>query len=85
MDSKKILLYPLMGEKATSLRENENKLSFVADKNSTKPDIKKAIESNYNVKVLDVNTVISQGKKKAYIKLDSKYPAEEIASRFGVL
>lgn len=85
MDPQKILLYPLMGEKATSLRENENKLSFVVDKNSTKQDIKKAIESNYNVKVLDVNTVVSQGKKKAHIKLDPKYSAEEIASRFGVL
>ncbi len=85
MDKQKVLIYPLMGEKATSLRENENKLCFVVDKNSTKQDIKKSIESDYNVKVLDINTVISQGKKKAYIRLDSKYPAEEIASKFGVL
>ena len=74
-----------MGEKATSMREKENKLCFVVDRNSTKNEIKKAIESSYNVKVLDVNIIISQGKKKAYVRLDPKYPAEEIASRFGVL
>ncbi len=85
MDPQKILLYPLMGEKATYLRENENKLSFVVDKNSTKQDIKKAVESNYNVKVLKVDTLIAQGRKKAHIKLDQKYSAEEITSRFGVL
>lgn len=28
----KILLYPLMGEKATMLREAENKLTFVVEK-----------------------------------------------------
>lgn len=75
-----------MGEKATMLREKENKLSFIVSKDSTKKDVKEAIESLYNVKVLNVNTMITiEGKKKAHVKLDPKNSAEDVASHFGVL
>ena len=75
-----------MGEKATILREEENKLTFIVDKKSSKEQIKKAIETLYGVKVVKVNTVITtKGKKKAHIKLSEKHSAEEIASHFGVL
>jgi len=79
-------LYPLMGEKATILRERENKLTFMVNDKATKSDIKKAVEELYDVKVLKVNVLITQrGKKKAYVKLHPDYSAEEIASQFGVL
>ncbi len=75
-----------MGEKATILREEENKLTFIVDKNSSKEQIKKAIETLYGLKVVKVNTIIAtKGKKKAHIKLSEKHSAEEIASHFGVL
>lgn len=86
MDPHKIILYPLMGEKATMMRERENKLSFIVDKNSTKKDIKEAIELLYGVKVTKTDTmIIPEGRKKAHVKLDPKHSAEEIASHFGVL
>ncbi|RLI92872.1 MAG: 50S ribosomal protein L23 [Candidatus Altiarchaeales archaeon] len=86
MDQYKVLLYPLMGEKATILREKENKLTFIVNKDATRDDVKKAVESLYNVKVLKTNIMITtKGKKKAHVKLDPKYSAEEIASHFGVL
>lgn len=86
MDPHEVILYPLMGEKATMLREKENKLSFIVSKNSTKKDIREAIESLYNVKVIKVNTMITiEGKKKAHVRLDPKDSAEEVASHFGVL
>ncbi len=86
MDPYKVLLYPLMGEKATILREKENKLTFIVSKDATKKDINDAVESLYNVKVLNTNVMItSKGKKKAHIRLDLKYSAEEITSHFGVL
>lgn len=79
-------MYPLMGEKATILRERENKLTFMVNDKATKSDIKKAVEELYDVKVLKVNVLITQrGKKKAYVKLHPDYSAEEIASQFGVL
>ncbi|MBN2250563.1 MAG: 50S ribosomal protein L23 [Candidatus Altiarchaeota archaeon] len=86
MDPYQIVLYPLMGEKATMIREKENKLSFIVSKDSKKEDIKNAIESLYNVKIIDIKTMITtRGRKKAHVKLDPKYSAEEVASHFGVL
>lgn len=86
MNPHDVLLYPLMGEKATSLREKENRLTFIVEKKSSKKEIKEAVESLYSVEVLAVNTMITlEGKKKAHVKLSSKYSADEIASRFGIL
>jgi large subunit ribosomal protein L23 len=86
MEPQKVLFYPLMGEKATLLRETENKLSFIVDKNSNSNEVKQAVESLYNVKVMSVNVMItSEGKKKAIVRLDPKHSAEEIASHFGVM
>lgn len=86
MDPHKIVLYPLMGEKATMLRERENKLSFIVAKDAGKKDIKEAIESLYNVKIVKLDSMItSTGEKKVHVRLDAKYSAEEVASHFGVL
>jgi len=86
MDPYKIILYPLMGEKATMLREKENKLSFIVAKDAEKKDIKEAIESLYNVKVVKLDSMItSTGERKVHVRLDKKYSAEEVASHFGVL
>jgi large subunit ribosomal protein L23 len=81
-----VLLYPLMGEKATMLREKENKLTFIVNEKSTKRDIKDSIENLYQAKVLKVNLLRTpEGKKKAVVKLSEEFSAEEIASKFGVL
>ena len=86
MDPHKILLYPLMGEKATAKRELENKLTFVVSRDSTKKQIKEAVEQLYSIKVLAVNVMNTQeGVKKAHVKLSEKDSAEEIASHFGVV
>ena len=86
MDPHKIILYPLMGEKATLMREKENKLSFIVSKASTKADIKNAVESLYSVKITKVSTMMTtDGQKKVHVRLDPKFSAEEIASQFGVL
>ena len=86
MDPHKVLLYPLMGEKATMLREKENKLSFMVAKDAVKKDIKEAVETLYNVKIISLDSMItSTGQKKVHVRLDAKYSAEEVASHFGVL
>ena len=86
MDPHKIVLYPLMGEKATMLREKENKLSFMVAKDAVKKDIKEAVETLYNVKIISLDSMItSTGQKKVHVRLDAKYSAEEVASHFGVL
>ena len=86
LDSYKILLHPLMGEKATMLREKDNKLSFIVDKGVNKKEIKDAVEKLYNVKVSNVNTLLTiQGKKKAHVKLKPEFSADDVASHFGVV
>jgi large subunit ribosomal protein L23 len=86
MDPHNTILYPLMGEKATGMREKENKLTFIVNKKATKKDVKTAIESLYKVKIVKIDAINTHdGRKKVHVKLDAKFSAEEIASHFGVL
>jgi large subunit ribosomal protein L23 len=80
-----ILIHPDVTEKSMSLIERENKLVFVVARNSTKNQIKRAVESLYEVKVEKVNTLVTpKGIKRAYVKLRPEYKAEEVATRIGV-
>jgi len=85
MDPYKVIIRPLVTEKAVSLIERENKLTFIVDRRATKADIKRAVEELFNVKVEKVNTLITmKGEKKAYVKLKPEYDASEIAARLGL-
>ncbi len=86
MDPYEVILYPLMGEKATLMREKENVLTFIVAKKASKKDIQEAVEKLFNAKVVNVRVMhTTEGKKKAHIKLEAKYNAEEIASHMGVI
>jgi len=64
MDSAyKIIRSLLQTEKSTSMLP-ENRYLFLVDRKANKIDIKKAVESIYNVTVTRVNTQISSGKRK---------------------
>jgi large subunit ribosomal protein L23 len=80
-----ILINPLATEKSVRLMETENKLTFVVAKSATKDNIKKAIESMFNIKVKEVNTHIRYGKKIAFILLKPEFNAMDIANQLGVL
>ena len=54
---------PIVTEKATILLEN-NQYTFEVDPRATKPDIKAAIESLFEVKVVSVNTQNPPRKKR---------------------
>ena len=60
-----ILVKPLVTEKMTNLTERYNRYGFVVDRRATKPQIKKAVESLYDVTVDNVNTMIHGGKVKS--------------------
>jgi len=86
VDPWKILLYPLLTEKAIGKIETENKLVFIVNRKSNKRQIKWAAENAFNVKVDDINTLIDRkGRKKAWIRLSKEYSASEIATRLGML
>ena len=60
-----ILIKPLVTEKMTNQAEKYNRYGFVVDRKATKPQIKKAVESLYNVTVDTVNTMVYGGKIKS--------------------
>lgn len=62
MDIRRIIKKPLITERATILREKENKYLFKVDKTATKGQIKQAIENLFKVKVEKVHTSIVPGK-----------------------
>lgn len=81
----KIIKKPLVTEKTFELIEKENKLVFIVDRKANKNEIKKTIEKIHNVKVLSVNTLITNdGQKKAFVKLHSDYSAQDIAVNLGI-
>ena len=77
--------YPVSTEKGIKLMEKENKLIFVVENNATKKEIKESVESMFKVKVESVNTFITQGKKRAYVKISKDTPAINIATQMGLI
>jgi len=59
-----VIRYPSITEKNTVLRTSQNKFVFEVATDATKPQIKKAVEKLFNVKVLSVNTIVVKGKMK---------------------
>ena len=79
-----VLEKPIVSEKSGKLRENNNKYLFKTALKASKADIKRAVESLFDVKVTHVNSCIVRGAvkrrgmhvskrnnyKKAYITLE---------------
>ena len=57
----KLLVKPILTENASSSNE-KGKFVFVVDKNANKIQIKNAVESTYDVKVISINTMNVLGK-----------------------
>jgi len=72
-------------EKIVRQIEAENILVFVVDRAITKPQIKKEVEDLFNVKVDKVRTLTQRNKKHAYVKLNSKNPAIDVATKLGLM
>ena len=80
-----VLLAPHVSEKTTLAAENSNQYAFRVASDATKPEIRKAIEQLFKVKVSDVRVLNVKGKrkvnrfgvakrsdwKKAYVRLEA--------------
>ena len=60
-----IIKKPVITEKMTAISEKLNQFAFIVDKNANKYQIKDAVEELYGVKVVSVNTMNYEGKKKS--------------------
>ena len=66
LDPYQVVIRPLITEKATHLSERHNAYTFEVNPLVTKTEIKAAVESLFNVKVLDVRTQNRRGKMRRY-------------------
>jgi ribosomal protein L23 len=80
-----MILKPISTEKAVMMIEKDNLLVFSTELIETKDSIKKEIEKLFDVKVEDIRTLRKKNKKYAYVKLNKKNPAIDIASKLGII
>jgi large subunit ribosomal protein L23 len=59
-----VIRRPLITEKTTALKETQRSLCFEVHRDASKPEIKKAVESLFGVKVQDVRVANVHGKVK---------------------
>jgi len=78
-----VIRRPVITEKATIMKEDAHTLCFEVDRRATVTDVRRAVETVFNVKVTDVRVMNVRGKqkrlgrhagfrsswKKAYVKL----------------
>ena len=62
MDNTLVIIKPLVTEKSTHQQQTRNAYAFKVHRDANKPQIKKAVEALYNVKVADVRTMNRKGK-----------------------
>jgi large subunit ribosomal protein L23 len=67
-----IIRVPIVTEKSMSTIERGNCYVFEVLSSSTKPMIKKAVESIFNVKVKSVNVLNQSGKRKVFKSIHGK-------------
>ena len=60
-----VIVSPVITEKST-LASEQNKVVFNVARDASKPEIKRAVEDLFGVKVTAVNTVIRKGKVKRF-------------------
>ena len=63
-DPRDIIFEPIVSEKSYDLIEDTNTYTFVVDRRANKTEIKQAVASIFDVKVLSVNTMNRKGKLK---------------------
>ncbi|MGH8871689.1 MAG: 50S ribosomal protein L23 [Acidimicrobiia bacterium] len=63
-DPHDVILAPVVSEKSYDLIENDNTYTFVVDPRTNKGEIKHAVESIFDVRVVRVNTINRKGKMK---------------------
>ena len=62
-DARDVIVRPVVSEKSYALMEN-HVYTFEVAKSDSKPQIRDAVESIFDVKVLKVNTLNREGKRK---------------------
>jgi large subunit ribosomal protein L23 len=67
-----VLVEPLISEKSTNVGDQANQYVFKVARDATKPEIRQAVESLFDVKVVDVTTANIKGKRKRFGRLSGR-------------
>jgi len=70
-----VIQQPLVTEKSTIAREEQNLATFAVNPDATKHEIRRAVEELFEVKVLNVRTMRQPGKKRRVGKFVGRKPA----------
>lgn len=73
-EAQQIIRRPLISEKGTDLKDRINQYLFEVAQDANKIEIKRAVESLFRVKVLQVRTLSVKGKKKRVGRLVGRTP-----------
>lgn len=65
MNLSEVLIKPILTEKANAQQEKLHRYAFKVARKANKLEIKKAVETFYNVSVVGVNTSVVPGKNKS--------------------
>jgi large subunit ribosomal protein L23 len=76
---------PIVTEKAVMMIEKDNVLTFAVERRKSKVEIRSEVEGMFGVKVEKIRTLIKNGKKYAYVKLNEKSPAIDVATKLGLM
>jgi len=79
------MIKPITTEKAVRLIELNNTIVVEANLKDRKEKIKKEFEEMFKVKVDTINTLIHANKKIAYLRLNAKNPAIDVATKLGMI
>jgi large subunit ribosomal protein L23 len=63
-DPRQVVLRPLVTEKATTLKDDQNQVTFQVAMDANKVEVRQAVEAIFKVKVADVRTQVVFGKEK---------------------
>lgn len=74
MDVYKVIKKPHVTEKATLQKEHCNQVTFEVHKKANKIEIRRAVESLFKIKVVDVKTMNIEGKKRRVGRTIGKRP-----------
>ncbi len=84
-EANKIVIRPYITEKTFAMVENEQKICFLVNRESSKPKIIDAIKILYNENAIQVDTARTVYGKKAFVKFDSSDKARDLATKIGML
>jgi large subunit ribosomal protein L23 len=73
-EARKLVIRPVVTEKAMKLRDLQNKYVFEVAKNANKIEIGKAIEEIFGVGVTQVRTISVHGKPRRFGRFEGRRP-----------